>query len=504
MASIRALQLGGEDCSQRFELTADVSWSFEPELAEADREYDVALVGRPLSVREASWLERHVRAHCLLVADDLPLDGPMDHLVRSRRARLVSRADVPGFIERGLRNYFSKPYGEKFAPNTLTVSPGFRGAVGWNGGTELVLEGSFGEGMRQAAFWRGNLPLEPGQALDLWLEYEKDGDVEVQLEVVRFARGSISSVRDVLTFSEDDLAEPVTVDNDGDALSLFVSLNARGEGALRIRALHDRHSRRGAGAFLPGGRRWVTPGREELFTYFDPGDLRPPLCVYFSGYKTMEGFEGYYMMRRMGCPFLLVTDARLEGGDFYLGGADYESLVLSAIREACQGLGISERDVVLSGLSMGTFAALYYATMVPCANVIVGKPLLSLGNVAANERLKRPAVFPTSLDVLWKECGSLDGDAVARLNRRFWDRFDETDWSGRTIFAAYMIEDDYDEDAYPRLLSHVRGAGARVVGKGLHGRHNDDTAGVVAWFKAQYRRVLREYGRGGGPDGAAG
>ena len=120
--------------------------------------------------------------------------------------------------------------------------------------------------------------------------------------------------------------------------------------------------------------------------------------------------------------------------------------------------------------------------------------------MAANERLRRPAVFPTSLDVLRKECGGLGEDAVARLNRSFWDRFDETDWSGRTIFAAYMIEDDYDGDAYPRLLSHVRGSGARVIGKGLHGRHNDDTAGVVAWFKAQYLRVLREYGRGGDAD----
>lgn len=499
MADIRALQLGTEDYARRATLGEDVDWSFEPELDKAAREYDVAFVSRPLVADEVRWLERHVRAYCLFVSRDLALDAPMRHLVRSRRARLFSEDDVQHILEKDLRNYYSKPYGEKFDPHMLAVSPGFHGDVSWDGGVGAILSGDFGERMGQVAFWRSNIPVEPGQALDLWLEYEKDGGVEVELETVQFVRGSISSVQDVRRFSEQDLAEPVTVEDDGPAASLFASVNARGRGTLKIRALHDRHSRRGAGAFLPGGRRWVTPAREELFTYFDPGDLEPPLCVYFSGYKTMEGFEGYYMMRRLGCPFLLVSDPRLEGGDFYLG-EDYGRLVLDAVHEALDYLGIPERDVVLSGLSMGTFAALYYATMIPCADVIVGKPLLSLGNVAANERLRRPAVFPTSLDVLRKECGGLGEDAVARLNRSFWDRFDKTDWSGRTIFAAYMIEDDYDGDAYPRLLSHVRGSGARVIGKGLHGRHNDDTAGVVAWFKAQYLRVLREYGRGGDAD----
>ena len=35
---------------------------------------------------------------------------------------------------------------------------------------------------------------------------------------------------------------------------------------------------------------------------FHPGDLKPPLNVYFSGYRTAEGFEGYFMMKRMNAP----------------------------------------------------------------------------------------------------------------------------------------------------------------------------------------------------------
>lgn len=45
---------------------------------------------------------------------------------------------------------------------------------------------------------------------------------------------------------------------------------------------------------------------------------KPPLNVYFSGYRPAEGFEGYFMMNKMNAPFILIGDPRLEGGSFYL------------------------------------------------------------------------------------------------------------------------------------------------------------------------------------------
>lgn len=497
MASIRALQLGRDDYAQRYGVGDEVKWCFEPELDPADFEYDIAFVSRPLTDDEAAYLAGHVRAYCLFVRDDLSLTDAMAYLMKSRRGARYAEADVPGFLAHDLRNYFAKPYGEKFNPHMMAVSSLFKGSVHWLGYTEAILEGSFGDTMSQTVFWRGNIPIEQGQAIDLWLEYQTEGAVEIELVVRQFRQGSVSAIQKTWTFSEADLAHVVTIENDAAAGPVFVSLNARGTGMLRVVALHDRHSRRGRGAFVPGGERWVTRDREELFTFFDPGDLKPPLAVYFSGYKTMEGFEGYRMMRRMGCPFLLVSDARLEGGAFYLGDDEYERNVCAAIEGACRDLGFSTDQVILSGLSMGTFGSLYFGTKIPARDIIVGKPLLSLGTMAALERLERPGVFPTSLDLLWKTCGSLGGEAVERLDERFWRLFDGTDWSDRAIWAAYMIEDDYDGTAYPRLLEHVKGKGAKVVGKGLHGRHNDDTRGIVSWFLGQYARVLRDgYGRG--------
>ena len=67
----------------------------------------------------------------------------------------------------------------------------------------------------------------------------------------------------------------------------------------------------------------------------------------------------------------------------------------------------------------------------------------------------RPGGFPTSLDVLHCQCGDLDANAADRLNRRFWDKFDRTDWGRTKIIVAYMLEDDYDGTAYGKLMEHL-------------------------------------------------
>ena len=148
--------------------------------------------------------------------------------------------------------------------------------------------------------------------------------------------------------------------------------------------------------------------------------------------------------------------------------------------------------MILSGLSMGTFGALYYGCDILPHAIILGKPLASIGDVAANERLHRPGGFPTSLDVLQKVSGGTDKDAILRLNERFWNKLDGAAWKNTKFIISYMLEDDYDATAYQTLLSHVKGSGMKIYGKGIHGRHNDDTNSIVAWFKNQYDRILQE------------
>ena len=195
-------------------------------------------------------------------------------------------------------------------------------------------------------------------------------------------------------------------------------------------------------------------------------------------------------MRKMQHPFLLIAEARLEGGSFYIGSEEYENTIEQILRQHMEKLGFQNSDVILSGLSMGTFGALYYGCRIRPNTILVGKPLASLGDMVGNERLKSPEGSHSWLDVLHKAYQSLSQDAIRQMNDRFWNMFDRTDWSQTRFAVAYMIEDELDEHAYGNLQSHLKDAGARIYGKGLHGRHNDNTSGIVKWFVNQYREII--------------
>ena len=492
LETIRILQLGTEDWNACYKLPeyVDLTCSFAFECAPRSP-YDIVFVDRMLSENELELLHEATKAHCLYVVDGLCLNKPMQYYFKCKMGKYIQRDEIPYFLANEAKNYFPKPYGEKFMPGRVSIAQGFTGSVSWNGNYSIDLEGDYGEKLTQIAFWRNNIPVFEGQAIDFWLEYKKDEDVEIALMITQFRQGSISEIQQKWVFTEDELKDIVVVDNQMATGPIFATLLAKGSGKLQIIALHDRYSRRGHGMFLPGGERYVTSNREEIFYYFDPGDMKPPLHVYFSGYKTMQGFEGYYMMRKMGCPFLLIAEPRLEGGCFYMGDEEYEKAVADIIRKHAKELGFKNNQVILSGLSMGTYGALYYGCDILPHAMILGKPLASIGDVAENERLHRPGGFPTSLDVLNYTVGNTKEDAIQKLNDRFWKKFDATDWGQSKFVVAYMIEDDYDMTAYDRLISHLTADGVQVYGKGIHGRHNDATGPIASWFKSQYTEILR-------------
>ena len=180
-----------------------------------------------------------------------------------------------------------------------------------------------------------------------------------------------------------------------------------------------------------------------------------------------------------------------------MGSTEYEGFYVDMIRKYMTELGFTADQVVLSGLSMGTYGALYYGCDIKPYALLLGKPLASIGNVAANEKHIRPGGFSTSLDVLMYQGKGAGERGIQALNDKFWDKFEKTDWGNTKFAVSYMLEDDYDRDAYQMLISHMQSEGVEIYGKGLHGRHNDNTNGIVSWFLDQYRRILDEdFGRG--------
>ena len=502
MAGICILQLGKEDWNKLYQLPFNVRLDHVERLTKLpEKPYDICFLDREPLDEEIEILHREIKAYTLFITDkiyerDIRLTDRTKWLCKCKKAKRIPSEDVQNFLRQEAGYYYPQPYGEKFALQHIEIAHGFSGKIRWNGNYSVTLEGDFGENLRQAVCWRYNIPLFRGQSIDFWLEYQKDDNINIAMTIISYANGSISQVSDQWYFNEEDLKNMVQIQGGSEDGFLFISLSAKGQGKLHVIALHDRYSRGKHGYFLPGGERYVSSDREEAFCYFDPGDLKPPLNIYFSGYKVREGFEGYRMMREMGSPFLLLSEARLEGGGFYMGTPEYERLFVYMIKKYMKELGFNSNQVILSGLSMGTFGALYYACDIRPHAVVAGKPLASIGNVAANEKYLRPGGFPTALDVLYHQCGSLDESAVEKLNKKFWDIFDAVDWGNSKFIVSYMLEDDYDTNAYHMLLSHLKSDGVQIFGKGIHGRHNDNTNAIVNWFVTQYKKTLREdFGR---------
>lgn len=364
-------------------------------------------------------------------------------------------------------------------------------SVQYEGHERLVLENCFGTEYRPVLTWSMNLGIRASEnRYELWTEIRCSEGVEYQLRLCGWQSGTADVLKKSLVIGG-PLEKPVMLPCDFSGY-LSVDLWAKGSGKISVGELHYREIVGAEGTFLPGDVRHADGSGEEFFSYLEKMDGQPPLNVYFSGYRTLEGFEGYRMMHSFGAPFLLLTDPRLEGGKFYIGSEEYEKKLEETIRGALKELGFDRSQLILSGISMGTYGAAYYgAALLPHA-VILGKPLMNAGSVAANERILRPGDFPTSLDVLRSLEGDIGEEARKRLDQRMWERFDRADFTNTRFAIAYMQQDDYDPHAYEDILEHLEGKKVPIYGKGLTGRHNDNTEGIVQWFRSQYRKILQE------------
>ena len=129
--------------------------------------------------------------------------------------------------------------------------------------------------------------------------------------------------------------------------------------------------------------------------------------------------------------------------------------------------------------------------MLPHA-IVLGKPLSSIGDIAENERLIRPGGFPTSLDVLEYVEYRFGKEDIKEVNEVFWEKMERVHWKNTKLVISYMIEDDYDTNAYHNLISRLDPKGIQIYGKGIHGRHNDNTSEIVRWYSSQLKKILRE------------
>lgn len=398
--------------------------------------------------------------------------------------------DVKGLAHDLNVDFFDGQHTFGMGPQFLRLDPTYRGPLRQEGGAYRVFTAASPDWVRVAAL--PNPQYVPANFDDhLTLEYvEQPGQAELMMAIDLLAEGAptqrIKLTGDQLHEGYHLLAEAPTGFN--------VSFYIRGTGEVKLGKFHVRRSRGRYGEVLLNSVRLLDPasGHGGIIAYFDAGDLKPPLNVFFSGFRGDDGFEGRGMMSRLGAPHLLITDTRLMGGGFYIGSPAFEQAVLDLIKQTLKRLHFTPDQLTMGGMSMGTYAAFYYGAQLPPRAIFAGKPLTNLGAIAKAGKILRPGDFEASFDVQLYYEGDLSTASSEHLNQRLWQQFDHADFSRTTFAIAYMREDGFDTGAFKNVYDRIkeRFPDGHFLYKGISGRHNDDTPAIVAWYTLQLRHFL--------------
>ena len=306
-------------------------------------------------------------------------DPERQHMLRLKRALQVDLSDGGGALVQYLNNnLYTSPGGFTLNNSATQLSTDFKGKITRKGTARFIFEGAFGEDYERLILWK--IGGRPDNLVTFHAEIgTTDGQVDYFYRIYYENQDGFQT-RD---FDEADLLTGYVNQNFGALRSdVTIALFAKGAGRLVVGEIHLRNGYLSKQNFLSvGGSRLVDDNNfhEELGYYFNAADLKPPLNVYFSGWRPKESYEGRWMMGGLGSPFILVFDPRIIGGSFYRGGT-LEKQLVDMIHEKLDELGFTTDQLNLSGLSMGTYASFYYSTMLKPHSLVVGKPLAGIGN----------------------------------------------------------------------------------------------------------------------------
>nr|WP_289780583.1 accessory Sec system protein Asp2 [Staphylococcus hyicus] len=508
----RVLQIGGHDYGPHFEDSKHTDWDYlNPDVFENFSDYthavkttikvhgkfDFVFVQTSFSEGLMGTLDLVSQPYTTYVDKQFwDTDFENHDLVHERMIRPLYYNSPNDLYEKIKSVTFPGQYGDKVSPKYCIVSPSFEGEAHYEGNKALALSGDFGKEMTPILSWQKHLFYDEGKVIQIWPEFTVTGNVEVEFVFRLITQGTADTFVEEYVRHHTEWDVPLEIPRRTHDAYIIISARAKGQGTFHMGAVHKRWSRLDLGQFILGGKRFTDINHDEFIYYFNPGDMKPPLNVYFSGYRPAEGFEGYFMMNRFNAPFILIGDPRIEGGAFYLGSKKFEQAIKSVIQDGLDYLGFNRNELILSGLSMGSFGALYYGAQLNPAGIVVGKPLINVGTIAQNMPLQRPEDFGTALDVLLKNEDGLEVSHIEHLNRKFWDKIENADFSRTTFAIAYMEQDDYDMHAFKMLLPVMTRQHARVMSRGVPGRHNDDSPTITSWFVNFYNIILEsQFGR---------
>ncbi|KRN27692.1 hypothetical protein IV38_GL001905 [Lactobacillus selangorensis] len=451
-------------------------------------------------VRNLEWL-RHLPANGIVLADSVAIPAAQQRLTEQLNVQRVSFADRQQLAQTLKLNFFTGQYGFQFQTEHLQVAPSYLGVVKKRGIEKTIFAGPFTDQMQ----WLGsfNFPYFAKAATqwEILAEVGVTGNVDLELRMTLLATNSQYEDQQMCFSLKQLLSGAIVLPPFmKTGYNVTFSLYGCGKGTVEVGTIFFRQSHNGRGAMMIGGQAVIDPNdmNRSWLMYFDAGDLRPPLNVYFSGNRADDGFEGNFMMRRLGAPYILVSDQRFTGGGFYVGNQKFAHALVQYIQDKLALLGFTSDQLIMSGVSMGTYGSEYYAADLKPHAIIAGKQLAGLGRIATNNRIKRPDDFDNGLDILSGVTGGLTDEDVDKGDHILVDHMATGDLSHTKFAITYMKNDDYDDEGFKTISQFLwkNYPGLNFRHKGLIGRHIDQPGAMFQWFLDQYKDIMvHDFGR---------
>jgi accessory secretory protein Asp2 len=416
------------------------------------------------------------------------------HILGERRAFYFPKNDVQAVTHRISEDLFLGQIGfptrfseSQFVPSELAI-----GHFKRSGRFSARFSGDFGQDWIELGYLK-TFPGDLGEEKEnlIWLEHDVEGETEVALKVIFFNQQH--QIQQVQLIAGQQLYQLTPIGNQKQYQTYTIIVLAKGKGAVDLHAIHQRRTRHGLGHLLPGGEWQLTSEHEEILSYFNPGNRKAPLVVNFAGTRLhTDGFEMMGPLNRFGHPYLLFTDSRTQGGAFDVGSAVYEQKIVERIQSAMTELGLTHHEVILTGYSMGSYPAMYYANQIKPKAVIVAKPIINLGSFS--DKMDFPHHFNTDwpLDMRRHLMGRMNREDTQPLNDKFWQAFAQTDWSKIDVSLYTLDMDEYDGESLPQLLQAFKDRGISVTHFYDHGYHIDKIPEMIQFIESRLVQLAQQ------------
>lgn len=505
---MKVLQLGSQDWRQKYKIPAGLDWHYNdfPESTviisgkgpQKPKRYSLVIIAGPVSLKGKDWqqLQWLVNPYDVLYVptNKDKLSTQAKKFLKEETAQPIQE-ELQFLIDHLQERYFSDQSGIRFSPQNFLFNETAVDQFTYPDSHHVLFEVNTNSQWTYLGSYRISAYLDPNKTFDFWLEAKSKG-VKLRLRFYLQPSTGDGDPAQNKVYQIDDSSQEWHLQLAASKEERFTSvvLEGKGKGKVCLGDFHERWSRQGLGVFFPGGQRIVNPhNREEIAFYFNPGDLKPPLNVYFSGARQLEGFEAYPLFRSLHAPALLFTDMRLEVGQFYDDAAGFMAAqIKKTILKYLHKLHFGRSQLIMNGISMGTYPALKYGADLGVYMINVAKPLADLGYIASRYALQRPGQFAAIFDIDFQIAGDLTTDSLQKMDQEFWQEFNRQDLRKTRVFVSYMKNDDYDNHALSKLkASPAIDKAAQFSYKGFAGRHNDDPT-VTNWFISRLKEVMSQ------------